>query len=120
MDALMRAVPTGDVAQVAADAGIAIDARHNLEVEIQVLPLGDFGQGQAAEIVDGAEAFLIHPVAQAVDHVFHDAVAVAHGGRADLHRAATEQHELGGFAPAGDAANSRPNSTRRRSPTSTD
>ena len=62
------------------------------------------GTREAAEIVDGAEAFLVHPVAEAVDHVFDDAVAVVHDGGADLHGAAAEQDELGRFAPAGDAA----------------
>src|ERR1035438_2742019 len=76
MDALVGSVPTGDVAEIAADAGIAVDAGYDAVVEIEVLPLGDFGDSEAAEIFDGAEAFLVHPVAQAIDHVFHDAVAV--------------------------------------------
>ena len=39
MDALVRAIPAGDVAQVAADAFLGIDARHDLVIQIQVLPL---------------------------------------------------------------------------------
>ena len=104
VNALVRAIPAGDVAEIAADARVAVDARHDPVIEIEVLPLGDLGQREAAEIVEGAEAFFVHPVGEAVDHVFHDAIAVVHGGGADLHGAASEQDELGGLAPAGDAA----------------
>ena len=72
------------------------------------------GTEQAAEIVDGAEAFLVHPVAEAVDHVLDDAVAVVHGGGADLHRAAAEQDELRRVAPAGDAADAGDGQRRPR------
>ena len=51
-----------------------------------------------------AKALLVHPIAQAVDHVFDDAEAVVHGRRADLHGAAAQQNELRRIAPAGDAA----------------
>src|SRR6478736_5523851 len=103
MDALVRAVPAGDVAKVAADALVAINLRDDLVVEVEVLPVGDLGNREAAEALDGGEALLVHPVAKAVDHVLHDAEAVVHGGGADLDCAAAEQDELGGFTPAGDA-----------------
>ena len=66
----------------------AMDAGDDLVVQIEMLPLGDLGDGEAAEIVEGGEAFLIHPIRQAIDHVFDDAEAVVHGGGADLHVAA--------------------------------
>ena len=71
VDALVRAVPAGDVAEIAADAGIGIDAGDDPVVEVEVLPPGDFGHGQAAEILYGAEAFLVHPIGQAIDPVLH-------------------------------------------------
>ncbi len=104
VDALVRAVPASDVAKIAADAGLAIDACHDAIVQVEVLPLGDPGHGEAAEIFDGAEAFLIHPVAKSIDHVLHDAVAVVHGGSADLHRATAQQNEFRRLAPTGDTA----------------
>jgi hypothetical protein len=57
MDALVRAIPAGDVAEVAADALLGIDARDDFVVQIEMLPLGDFGQARAAKIVDGAKPF---------------------------------------------------------------
>ena len=107
VNALMRAVPARDVAQVAADAFLAIDPRHDLVIQIQVLPLRDRGRREAAEIVDRAEAFFVHPVAQPVDHVFDDAEAVVHGRRAHLHRPAAQQDELRRVAPLANAADTR-------------
>src|ERR1035438_2372814 len=104
VDALVRAVPAGDVAEIAADAGIAIDARYDAVVQVEVLPLGYLGDGEAAEVFDGAEAFLVHPVGEAIDHVFHDAVAVVHGGGTDLHGATAQQNEFRRLAPTRNAA----------------
>src|ERR1700678_2746967 len=100
MDALVRAIPARDVAQVATDALIWVDARDDLVIQIEMLPLSDLGNRKAAKIADGGEAFFIHPIGEPVDHVFYDAIAVMHRGRAYLHRTAAEQDELGGFAPA--------------------
>ena len=41
MDALMRAIPAGDVAEVAADALLLVDVRDDFVVQVEVLPLGD-------------------------------------------------------------------------------
>ena len=46
VDALVRAVPAGDVAEVAADALIAIDAGDDLVIQVEVLPLGDLGDAR--------------------------------------------------------------------------
>ena len=49
MDALVRAVPTGDVAKVASDAQRLIDVRHDLVVQIQVLPVRHLLQAETAK-----------------------------------------------------------------------
>ena len=104
VDALVRAVPAGDVAQVAADALRRIDARDDLVVQVEVLPFLHPGQRAAAEILYGPVSLLVHPVGKTVDHVLHDPVAVMHHRRADLDRAAAQQDELRRLAPAGNAA----------------
>jgi hypothetical protein len=104
MDALMRAVPARDVTQIAADAGIAIDARDDLIVQVEMLPVRDRRQTASAEILDRGKALLVHPVAQPVDHVLHDPEAVVHRRRAHLHGPAAEQDELRRVAPAAHAA----------------
>src|SRR3984885_1200737 len=105
MNALMRAVPTGDVAQLAADALLLVNARHNLEIQVQMIPVGDLGRAQAAEILDAGEAFFAHPVLQAIDHVFHNAIAVMHGRGTHLYRATAQQNKFGRVAPGANAAN---------------
>ncbi len=45
-----------------------------------------------------------HPAFEAFGHVFDDAIAVVHGGGADLHGAAAEEDELRRVAPVADAA----------------
>ena len=104
VDALVRAVPAGGVAELAADAEVFVDASDDLVVEVEMLPLGHVGKREAAEIVDGVVALFCHPREQAVGHVFDDAVAVVHHRGADLHGAAAEQDELGGVLPRADAA----------------
>ena len=41
MDALMRAIPACNVAEVATDAFLLVDMRNDLVIQIQVLPFGD-------------------------------------------------------------------------------
>src|SRR5579862_1312989 len=76
VNALVGAVPAGDITKIAPDALVGVNARDDLIVQVEILPIGDLWQGEAAKIVDRAETFLVHPVAQAVDHVFHNAKAV--------------------------------------------
>src|SRR5579872_1960233 len=104
VDALMRTVPTRDVAEVAADAFLRMYACHDLIVQVEIFPIHHLRDAAAAEIVDGSKALLIHPLAQTVDHVFHHAIPVMHGRRADLDGAASQQEELRGIAPGGDTA----------------
>ncbi len=44
VDALVCAVPAGDVAEVAADAEGLVYVSHNFVIQIEVLPVGDFGR----------------------------------------------------------------------------
>ncbi len=104
MDALVGAVPAGDVAEIAADAFFGMNAGDDLVVQVQMFPLGDFRNRVTEEIADRRKAFCVHPIAQPIDHVFHDAVAIVHRGGTHLHRTAAEQDELGGLAPSGNAA----------------
>src|SRR5580698_786865 len=76
MNALMCAVPAGGVAELAADALLLVDARDDLVVEVEVLPIGDVGERAAAKVVEGAEAFAAHPGEETSSHVFDDAIAV--------------------------------------------
>ena len=114
MDALVRAVPAGGVAELAADALVFVDVRDDFVVEVEVLPLGDVGERAAAEVVEGVEAFAAHPGEEAVGHVFDDAIAVVHDGGADLHGAGAEEDELGGVLPGGDAADAGDRAARLR------
>ena len=41
MNALVRAIPAGDVAKVAADALLLVDARDDLVIQVEMLPLRD-------------------------------------------------------------------------------
>src|SRR5579862_3677924 len=38
MNALMRAVPAGDIAQLATDALLGVNARYDLEIQVQMIP----------------------------------------------------------------------------------
>src|ERR1700733_9921738 len=104
MNALVRAIPAGDVAEIATNALLGMDARHDAVIQIQVLPLRDPRQGEAAEAVEVGETLLIHPIREAVGHVLHNAVTIVHGGGTHLQGATPEQNELGSFPPTRDAA----------------
>ena len=95
------------MAQTALDAGVLVDARDDLVVEIELLPTHIVGHGAAAEVADGAVALLVHPVRQAVDHVLDDLESLVHGGGTDLHGAGAHGHVLRRVAPGGDAADAR-------------
>src|ERR1700728_3470096 len=104
MDALVRAVPAGNMAKVAANAFLLVDARHDFVVKVQMLPLGHAAKRKPAKILDGIEALFAHPVVKALGHVFNDAIAVVHGGSAYLYGPAAEENKLCGIAPRTDAA----------------
>ncbi|MCY1434090.1 hypothetical protein D9M71_501350 [compost metagenome] len=103
-DGLVRGVFAGDMAASAADAGVLIDFGDDLVVDVQVLPVGGVAHGATAEVLQAAVALTVHPAREAVFHVFDDAKAMQHRCCAYLHGAAAQGNELGGVAPAADAA----------------
>src|SRR5580698_3994982 len=107
MDALMRAIPAGDVAEVAADALLLVNAGDDFVVEVEVFPVGDARQRETAEVVERGETLGAHPAFEAFGHVFDDAIAVVHDGGADLDGARAEEDELCRVAPGFDAADGR-------------
>src|ERR1700733_12743737 len=111
VNTLMRAVPARDVTQLAANALLFMNARHDLEIQVQMIPVCDFGCAEPAKIFDAFEAFLAHPVLKAVDHILEDAIAVMHRRGTHLYRAAAKQNKLGRVAPGADAANARDRQT---------
>ncbi len=99
VDALMSAVPACDVAEGTTDTRLLVDVGHDLVVQVEMLPLGDASDGQAAKILECGKAFGAHPVLESLGHVFDDAIAVVHHRRADLNRPSTQQHELHRVTP---------------------
>ena len=102
----MRRIFTGDVAAAALDAQILVDVRLDRIVQVQVFPVDEVRHGFPDEVGECAVSLLVHPVVQAVDHVFHHLEAVDHRRGADLDVVRAERHELGGIAPGRDAADS--------------
>ena len=100
----MRAVLAGDVAELAADAQVAIDVRDDLVIQVEVAPILHVGHGAAAKILDGAIAMRVHVLREAVDHVLDDAETVVHGRGADLHGGGADGDVLGSVIPEADAA----------------
>nr|GEU28076.1 hypothetical protein [Tanacetum cinerariifolium] len=103
-DRLVRRVFARHVAAAALDAVVLVDLGDDLVIHVQVFPVGGVGHRLAHEVADLVIALLLHPARQAVLHLFDDAKAMQHGGRAHLHAARTERHELGRVAPVADAA----------------
>ena len=105
MNALMRAIPARRVAKLTTNAFFFVNSRHNLVIQIQMLPILNARKAQALEIGNPCKAFLLHPVREPVHHVFHDSIAEVHHRRTNLHVAATEQQKFHGVAPIGHAPN---------------
>src|SRR5262249_28940058 len=89
LDALVRAVFAGDVAEVAADTLRRVDLGDDLVVQIEVAPVVDLRQRLAHEIRCGTESLVLKIVLEPLDHVTHDAKAIMHGRGADLNRRRT-------------------------------
>src|SRR4051812_47675943 len=66
VDALVRAVPTRDIAEVAPDALLLVNLGDDLIIQVEVLPLRDLRQREPAEILDGREPLLVHPVPESL------------------------------------------------------
>jgi hypothetical protein len=107
INALMRAIFARDMAEVASDAGVVVDAGHAFEVEIQILPFVKRGDGTTDKSMGGVHAFAVKVGAKAIDHALHDPEPMVHNGGANLDGGGAEGHELSRVAPIGDASNAR-------------
>src|SRR5262249_43100285 len=106
IDTLVGRIITGDKAQVALDALAVIDLRNSLEAQIKVSKGRDAGDGFADQLIYRFVAFVVHPVGQAVDHVFHNAEAPVHCRGAHLNRGCSQQNELERVLPCFDPTHS--------------
>ena len=95
------------MAEATFDAFFLIDDGQGFVIEIQLVPVGNIANGFAAEIVQRAKSFIIHPVAQPIDHIVDDSEAEAHRCRANLHAAATQCNVFSRIAPGADTADAR-------------
>lgn len=86
------------------DALFRIDYRLGLVIDVEVLLVGDIGNCFANDLFPGIEAFFVHPVVEAVDHVLHDAKTLVHGRGIYLHTGRAQQNKLQGVPPGGNAS----------------
>ena len=100
----MGAVFAGDVAEIAPDAFVIVDAGDAFVIKVEVLPVGEAFDGGAGEVGDAFVAFRVEVIREALVHVLDDAEAVVHDGGADLEAEGAEGEELGGVTPVADAA----------------
>ena len=107
INALMRAIFARDMAEVASDAGVVVDAGHAFEVEIQILPFVKRGDGSTDKSIGGVHVFAVEVGVKTIDHALHDPESMVHNGSADLDRSRAEGHELCRIAPIRDASNAR-------------
>src|SRR5882672_4683052 len=107
IDALMRAILASDVAQIAADAFIVINAGHAFVVEVERFPFLQRRHRLAGELGDAFESFGIKIIVKTLDHIFHDAEAIMHYRGAHLHADRAEGDELGSVAPVANASYAR-------------
>src|SRR5258708_12153879 len=89
-----------------------MDARDDLVIQIEILPLHYARQTHAAKIVNGAESLGVHPVGQSIGQVLNNAESVMHRRRAHLDSSSAEQNELRAVLPTGNSADSRDRSPR--------
>src|SRR5690606_37033896 len=105
--ALVCALVTGDVTQVALDALVLVDAGDRLERQVEVAEVRDAVSGGPDDHLDAASTLGVEPVRQPVGQVLDEPEAVVHHGRAYLYRGGAQQQELGGVAPGLHAAHAR-------------
>ena len=96
---MVRGVAAGDVAQVAANAFLLIDARDRLEGQVKILEVRDALQASPDDIRNVRESLLVHPVGQALAQILDDAEPVVHHGGTNLETAGTEEQELSCILP---------------------
>src|SRR5690606_31480378 len=105
--ALVCALVTGDVTQVALDALVLVDAGDRLERQVEVAEVGDAVRGGPDDLLDAAGTLGVEPVRQPVGQVLDEPEAVVHHGCAYLDGRGAQQQELGGVAPGLHAAHAR-------------
>src|SRR5258708_2921030 len=71
-----------------------MDARDDLVIQIEILPLDYSRHANATRIVKGAESFGVNPVGQSIGQVLNNAESVMHRRRALLDSSSAEQNEL--------------------------
>ena len=84
-DGLVPAVPAGNVAAAATDAGVPVNDREHDRRAVQVRGADKIGKLFAYQILHAGNAPGGHIVLQSVDQVVNNPVAVLHHGRAYLH-----------------------------------
>src|SRR5690606_22227571 len=104
---LMRSIFASNMAASAFYAEILINHSFGDIVQIEILPICNLTHRTALKILKRGKALAIHPVGQAVDHLFHDLKAISHSSRADLNSATAKRDELSRISPCRNAANAR-------------
>ena len=103
-DGLVTAVPTRDVADVAPGAQLVVHRRHHAGSPVELHDLGELLVGAAHEVARALEALLLHPGAQALAQILHDAHPLEHDRAAHLEGGGAQQTELGHVLPGADPA----------------
>src|SRR5882724_7359871 len=104
IDALMRPIFAGNIAEVAPDALVIVDAGNALIAQVQCFPLLNGGNGFPNQIHHTFVTFRIEIIVQAFDHIFDDAETVVHDRSANLHARRAQRNELGSVTPVADSA----------------
>src|SRR5262245_3764235 len=81
IDALMRGVIAGHIAEIASDALLFVDARHRSKRKIEILKIGNLRDAFSSHFIDRTEPLDIHPIRKAVTQILDDPVAVMHRRR---------------------------------------
>ena len=97
---LMAGIFARRVAAPALNAIFLVDPRFGHMIEVEILPIGDLGNGFADEVVYRGVRFFIHPFRQARNHLLHDFEPIGHCSRADLYIARPQSHKFGRIAPS--------------------
>src|SRR6266853_6925486 len=84
-DALMRAIFTGNVTEIATDAFIVIDSGDPFVVQVERFPFLQGGDRLAHKVHHAFESLGVEIIVQAFDHILNDTEAVMHDRGANLH-----------------------------------
>ena len=114
IDALMSGVIAGDVAEIAPNAFLLIDAGDRAKGKIEVLEVRYAIEAFTYNIGNGGETFVVHPIREAVAEIFDDAETVMHDRSTNLQAAGAEKEKFGGVAPIGNAAHAGDRADERK------